>query len=101
VDHLATRWRRSAPARSALTWRQLLRAQAASLLAVEFFILGCRQLRLVLAEFADHYNVHRPHRALGAGTTTRAWRISCRRAGWEGGAGDRLGGLIDEYGQVA
>jgi putative transposase len=28
-------------------------------------ILGCRQLRAVLAEYADHYNGHRPHRALG------------------------------------
>jgi len=28
-------------------------------------IVGCRQLRSVLAEYADHYNVHRPHRALG------------------------------------
>jgi putative transposase len=32
-------------------------------------ILGCWQLRSVLAEYADHYNVHhnghRPHRALG------------------------------------
>jgi putative transposase len=28
-------------------------------------ILGCRQLRSVLAEYVDHYNVHRPHRALG------------------------------------
>jgi putative transposase len=28
-------------------------------------IVGGRQLRLVLAEYADHYNVHRPHRALG------------------------------------
>jgi putative transposase len=28
-------------------------------------IIGGRQLRLVLAEYADHYNVHRPHRALG------------------------------------
>jgi hypothetical protein len=27
-------------------------------------ILGCRQLRAVLAEYADHYNGHRPHRAL-------------------------------------
>jgi putative transposase len=34
-------------------------------------IVGCRQLRLVLAEYADHDNVHRPHRALG----------SCRRSG--------------------
>ena len=64
-------------------------------------ILGCRQLRWVLAEYADHYNGHRPHRALGqvpplgpgesavvlpAGTIVRR---------------DRLGGLIHEYAQVA
>jgi putative transposase len=28
-------------------------------------IFGCRQLRSVLAEYADHSNGHRPHRALG------------------------------------
>jgi hypothetical protein len=28
-------------------------------------IVGCRQLQSVLAEYADHYNEHRPHRALG------------------------------------
>jgi transposase InsO family protein len=28
-------------------------------------IVGCRQLWSVLAEYADHYNGHRPHRALG------------------------------------
>jgi putative transposase len=28
-------------------------------------ILGCRHLQYVLAEYADQYNVHRPHRALG------------------------------------
>jgi putative transposase len=28
-------------------------------------ILGCWQLRAVLAEYVDHYNGHRPHRALG------------------------------------
>jgi transposase InsO family protein len=28
-------------------------------------IFGCRQLQSVLAEYADHYNIHRPHRALG------------------------------------
>ena len=27
-------------------------------------IFGCQQLRFVLAEYTDHYNVHRPHRAL-------------------------------------
>jgi putative transposase len=64
-------------------------------------IFGRRHLVTVLAEFADHYNVHRPHRALGqapplgpvdppvippAGTVVRR---------------DRLGGLIHEYAQVA
>jgi transposase InsO family protein len=64
-------------------------------------ILGCRQLRWVLAEYVDHYNGHRPHRALGQapplepsvpvllappGTVVRR---------------DRLGGLIHEYAQVA
>jgi putative transposase len=28
-------------------------------------IVGCRQLRSVLAEYVDHYNGHRPHRAWG------------------------------------
>jgi putative transposase len=28
-------------------------------------IFGYRQLRSVLAEYTDHYNGHRPHRALG------------------------------------
>ena len=27
-------------------------------------IVGCRQLRSVLAEYADYYNGHRPHRPL-------------------------------------
>ena len=64
-------------------------------------VLGYRQLRSVLTEYADHYNGHRPHRALGqaaplgpgeppafvpAGTVVRR---------------DRLGGLIHEYAQVA
>jgi putative transposase len=64
-------------------------------------ITGERHLRLVLGEYADHYNLHRPHRALqqappagrpippapGANA-----RVLCR---------DRLGGLIHEYPQVA
>jgi transposase InsO family protein len=64
-------------------------------------IFGCRQLRLVLAEYADHYNVHRPHRALeqlpplGPGepaVVVPAGRVVRR---------DRLGGLIHEYVQAA
>jgi transposase InsO family protein len=60
-----------------------------------------RHLRLVLSEYTDHYNTHRPHRALqqsppagrprppALGTNVRVLRR------------DRLGGLIREYGQVA
>jgi putative transposase len=60
-----------------------------------------RHLRLVLSEYVDHYNVHRPHRTLrqsppagrelppALGTNVRVLRR------------DRLGGLIHEYAQVA
>jgi len=64
-------------------------------------IVGCRQLRLVLAEYANHYNVHRPHRALGQvpplGSVESAAVLPAGRVVWR----DRLGGLIHEYGQVA
>jgi putative transposase len=64
-------------------------------------ITGERHLRLVLSEYADHYNGHRPHRTLqqnppagrvdppARGTSVRVLRR------------DRLGGLIREYAQVA
>jgi transposase len=64
-------------------------------------ITGERHLRLVLDEYADHYDVHRPHRTLhqnppagrehppALGTNVRVLRR------------DRLGGLIHEYTQVA
>jgi len=64
-------------------------------------ITGERHLRLVLGEYVDHYNTHRPHRTLhqnppagrpcppAAVTSTRVLRR------------DRLGGLIHEYAQVA
>ena len=60
-----------------------------------------RHLRLVLSEYVEHYNVHRPHRTLcqspPAGrdhppATDPNVRILRR---------DRLGGLIHEYAQVA
>ena len=64
-------------------------------------IFGCLQLQAVLTEYADHYNGHRPHRALrqvpplGLGESAvvvPAGRVVRR---------DRLGGLIHEYAQVA
>jgi putative transposase len=60
-----------------------------------------QHLRLVLSEYIDHYNRHRPHRPLQqnspAGcphppTTGTSIRVLRR---------DRLGGLIHEYAQVA
>jgi transposase InsO family protein len=64
-------------------------------------IFGCRQLRLVLDEYADHYNGHRPHRALEEEPPLRpglpvalAPPARILRRG-------RLGGLIHEYAQAA
>ena len=64
-------------------------------------IFGRRQLVSVLTEYADHYNAHRPHRALGQApplgpidppVILSAGRVARR---------DRLGGLLHEYAQVA
>jgi putative transposase len=64
-------------------------------------ILGCRQLRAALAEYADHYNGHRPHRALGQapplGPGVPVVLAPPGRVVRRG----RLGGLIHEYAQVA
>ena len=64
-------------------------------------ITGERHLRLVLTEYADHYNSHRPHRALQqdppAGRTHPPTDVSGTRVLRR----DRLGGLIHEYAQVA
>ena len=63
-------------------------------------ILGRRQLVSVLTEYTEHYNLHRPHRALGQApplgpgepvVVVPAGRLERR---------DRLGGLIHEYAQV-
>jgi putative transposase len=62
-------------------------------------ILGERHLRKVLAEFARHYNEHRPHQSLrqepprrpGSAVDITA-RIEHRQV---------LGGLINEYGRAA
>jgi putative transposase len=64
-------------------------------------ILGYWQLRSVLAEYVDHYNGHRPHRALGQapplGPAEPPALLTTRRVLQR----DRLGGLIHEYAQVA
>ena len=64
-------------------------------------IFGCRQLRLVLAEYADHYNVHRPHRALGQAAPLGPGRSAVVVPAGRVVRRDRLGGLLHEYWQVA
>jgi transposase InsO family protein len=63
-------------------------------------ITGPRHLTLVLQEYIEHYNTHRPHRSLDqhppAGTTPPPCGATVRPL-----RRDRLGGLIHEYLQVA
>jgi len=63
-------------------------------------ILIRRQLELVLAEYVDHYNTHRPHRSLDQ--TAPLSRPRCRPPTSPPDAtqlrrSDRLGGLIHKY----
>ena len=67
-------------------------------------ILGRRHLEAVLAEYVDHYNGHRPHRALGQRSPSAVTETivpitdtdpeDVRRT-------EVLGGLIHEYRLVA
>jgi transposase InsO family protein len=42
----------------------------------QMLIAGERHLRLVLGQYADHYNTHRPHRTLNPTPAQRASRSS-------------------------
>jgi hypothetical protein len=64
-------------------------------------IFGRRQLVLVLAEYADHYNGHRPHRTLGQAPPLGSAELAVIPPGGRVARRDRLGGLIHEYAQVA
>ena len=64
-------------------------------------VFGGRQLRSVLAEYADHYNGHRPHRALGQAPPLGPAEPYVILPGGRVARRDRLGGLIHEYAQVA
>jgi hypothetical protein len=63
-------------------------------------IFGRRQLVSVLTEYAEHYNVHRPHRALGQAPPLGPGESAVVSVG-KVARRDRLGGLIHEYAQVA
>ena len=65
-------------------------------------ITGERQLRLVLSEYIDHYNSHRPHRTPHQNPPDpRARPPPAETTGVRVLRRDRLGGLIHEYAQVA
>jgi transposase InsO family protein len=64
-------------------------------------IIGERHLRLVLSEYADHYNAHRPHRALGQGRPAGRPCPPVPGASVRVLRRGRLGSLIHEYSQVA
>jgi putative transposase len=64
-------------------------------------ITGERHLRLILGEFADHYNSHRPHRALEQHPPAGRPHPPTLGANVRILRRDRLGGLIHEYSQVA
>jgi hypothetical protein len=64
-------------------------------------ITGERHLRLVLSEYAEHYNVHRPHRTLCQSPPAGRERPPAIGPNVRVLRRDRLGGLIREYSQVA
>jgi putative transposase len=64
-------------------------------------VAGERHLRLILGEYADHYNSHRPHRSLRQEPPAGRAHLPAGVTGMRVGRRDRLGGLIHEYSQVA
>ncbi|MDX6431256.1 MAG: putative transposase [Streptosporangiaceae bacterium] len=63
-------------------------------------IMNARHLRKVLAEYEDHFNEYRPHRALNQANPLRALPDPVN-ADIKVTRRDRLGGLLHEYAQVA
>jgi hypothetical protein len=64
-------------------------------------ITGQRHVQLVLSEYVDHYNPHRPHRALQQDPPAGRAHPRAETTGMRILRRDRLGGLIHEYAQVA
>jgi putative transposase len=64
-------------------------------------IFGRRHLVSVVSEYADHYNGHRPHRALGQEPPLGPGEPVVFVPGGSVVRRDRLGGLLHEYAQVA
>jgi putative transposase len=64
-------------------------------------ITGERHLRLVLSEYVEHYNVHRPHRTPRQGPPAGRERSPTMSKNVRVLRRDRLGDLIHEYTHVA
>ncbi len=64
-------------------------------------VTGERHLRLILSEYADHYNTHRPHRSLQQAPPAGRAHPPAPGAHLRVLRRDRFGGLIREYAQVA
>jgi putative transposase len=64
-------------------------------------ITGERHLRLVLGEYVEHFNSHRPHRTLRQRPPDEREYPPAMSPGARVVRRDRLGGLIHEYAQVA
>ena len=64
-------------------------------------ITGERHLRLVLGEYIDHYDTHRPHRTLQQCPPAGRPHPPALRANVRVLRRTRLGGLIREYSQAA
>ena len=64
-------------------------------------IAGERHLRLVLGEYAGHYDGHRPHRTLHQNPPAGRAYPAVEMTGMRVLRRDRPGGLIHEYSQVA
>jgi putative transposase len=60
-------------------------------------IFGLRQLLPVLAEYADHYNLPRPHRALSQGAPVGCVESAAVLSAETVRRRNRPGGLIHEY----
>jgi transposase InsO family protein len=64
-------------------------------------IINQRHAAVVLEQYADHYNAHRPHRTLGQAAPPRPLPQRTTSAANTVRRRDRLGGLLPEYQQVA
>jgi putative transposase len=67
----------------------------------KMLITSERHLRLLLSEYTNHYNSHRPHRALQQKPPAGRPHPAAEATGMRVLRRDRLGSLIHEYVQVA